>query len=426
MADIAGNQRRVLGALLGELQPHWHREAGLPARIDRLIRGDRRFGSRDRRLYRELIYTALRYLNWIEPWLAPEGAGTTRSSRFALELIAWLAADLPATRAFRASLLETASAPWPPCPLPVSEKAELLTARIEQQLLDPDQPELLVERDLRARLPLPNLLPAWAPAECPAALRPAEYNALHQRAPLWIRLQGASPHLVLEEFSSRHWPWRRSDLVPAAVRVDTEADLTDTLAYQTGMIEIQDIGSQRILATAAPAPGGQWLDACAGAGGKSLQLADQLGPAGRVEVHDVRPDALAELERRAVRARLQSRIRRADLARATLYDGVLVDAPCSGSGTWRRSPHLKAVTTAEQIAAAAAHQGRLLDEFSIRVKPLGQLVYATCSLCRQENEEAAAGFLARHPEFRAETQRLLLPSEHDGDGFFVATFRRVD
>jgi 16S rRNA (cytosine967-C5)-methyltransferase len=459
VADIAGNQRRVLGDFLRQLRPHWHQEAGLPARIERLIRSDRRLGSRDRRLYRELIYTTLRYLNWIEPWLDPSALGTTRSvslpetirfaslseatssaalsattpsTRFGLEMIAWLAADLPATRAFRTALLANRPDPWPSCPATVAEKAALLTARIEREPLQrelelgPSDPSpALSGVEARARLPLPSLLPAWAPAECPVALTPSEYDALHRRAPLWVRLQGSSPHLVLEEFSSRHWPWRRSDLLPAAVRVDTEADLTDTLAFQTGMIEIQDIGSQRILATAAPAPGGRWLDACAGAGGKSLQLADLLGPAGRVEVHDVRPEALAELERRAVRAQLQSRIRRADLSRPGLYDGVLVDAPCSGSGTWRRSPHLKAVTTAEHLAAAAAAQTRLLDEFSARVKPSGRLVYATCSLCVRENEGAAADFLGRHPDFAPETSRRLLPSEHDGDGFFVATFRRL-
>jgi 16S rRNA (cytosine967-C5)-methyltransferase len=118
------------------------------------------------------------------------------------------------------------------------------------------------------------------------------------------------------------------------------------------------------------------------------------------------------------------------------YDGVLVDAPCSGSGTWRRAPHLKWCTTAADIAAHAALQRQLLARFSRFVRPGGMLVYATCSLSRQENQDAVAAFRADHPEFASgrpvrsfgcpldESGLSVLPAIHNTDGFFVGELLR--
>src|SRR5690606_24311931 len=154
---------------------------------------------------------------------------------------------------------------------------------------------------------------------------------------------------------------------------------------------IQDLGSQLVLATLAEAPAGHWLDACAGAGGKTLQLARLLGPAGRVTAHDIRAGALAELKTRARRAGLDTIVTTTTLP-AAAFDGVLVDAPCTGSGTWRRTPRLKWTTAPEDVARAARLQAELLARFSRLVRPGGRLVYATCSLCRSENEAVVAGF----------------------------------
>jgi 16S rRNA (cytosine967-C5)-methyltransferase len=138
---------------------------------------------------------------------------------------------------------------------------------------------------------------------------------------------------------------------------------------------------------------------------------------------------------RARRAGVASRIETTG-APSGLFDGVLVDAPCSGSGTWRRSPHLKWVTTPATITRAATTQRTLLDRFARHVRPGGQLVYATCSLCHQENEATVAHFLETHPEFApapfAQTFGLtptsrgltIWPAAHDTDGFFVAHLRR--
>jgi 16S rRNA (cytosine967-C5)-methyltransferase len=397
--SVAGNQRQIFLSLATRLQPHW-RTLEFPQRLQTVISAERRFGSRDRRLYRELLYTTVRYLPWVEPLLVvnPDKA---------IDMVIWLAADLPATHALRATL----GAEWPPCPESIADKAAVLDA-------DPAA-----------------LLPAWLSAECPAACLPLEVDTLHRRAPLWLRLQTDDPARVGKEFDDRKWSWRPSPLLPDAWEVLTEADVTKTNAYLSGLVEIQDLGSQLILTSVAIAPGGRWLDACAGAGGKTLQLARNIGPTGQVDAHDIRPAALEELRRRATRASLGN-VSVLPAAPTGLYDGVLVDAPCSGSGTWRRAPHLKWATTPAMIARHAELQRELLTRFAPLVRHGGRLIYATCSLNRQENPAVVGAFLSANPDFKVEQTGAIpsgvkddfgltiLPSRHNSDGFYIAALRR--
>ncbi len=392
--SIVENQRRVLLEFIRALRPHWRRDAALPDRIERLLRGDRRLGSRDRRLYRELLYTTLRFLPWIEPSL-------DSAADRAVEAAALLSADLPSTRAFRSAFGAPAGEP----PAGVAAKAALVAGILGES----------------AGIPL---LPDWFRAECPEAFSGPDYESLANRAPLWLRLQSGDAAPVLAEFSARGWPWRVSPALPTAIRLAPDTDVKGTDAYRSGCVEIQDVGSQLILEAAAISAGGAWLDACAGAGGKTLQLATLLGPSGRVDALDPRPAALAELGRRAARAGLDGAIRLPGVPGAA-YDGVLVDAPCSGSGTWRRSPHLKWTTSAARVADCAALQLSLLSRYARHVRPGGTLIYATCSLCRSENEAVAAAFLASSPEFAQRGPGIRIsPSANDGDGYFMAVFKR--
>jgi 16S rRNA (cytosine967-C5)-methyltransferase len=400
--SLAGSQQKIFLRLAAELRPHWRRDPALPTRIQEIFAANRSFGSRDRRLYRELLYTTVRFLPWVEPLLDSD---PTRAAK----TVAWLAADLPATRAFRAAHCGD----WPPCPAKVADKAAQLKANADE------------------------LLPAWVSRHCAEAALSPNLDVLHARAPLWLRLQTHEPKPAFEEFAAQSWPIQRSEILPGAVQVLAEADVTKTTSFQNGLFEVQDLGSQLILEIAGVARGGRWLDACAGAGGKTLQLAALLGPDGHVAAHDTRPAALRELEIRAVRAGFtpaQISISTGDAVAS--YDGVLVDVPCSGSGTWRRAPHLKWTTTAAQIAEAAKKQLALLSQFAAQVRPGGQLVYATCSLSRMENEEVVAAFLAANPGFEpvspartfGTTPRsvglAILPASHNTDGFYVASLRR--
>ena len=387
----AASQGHAFIVLLAALRPHVATDRNLPSRLQQLLAKDKRFGSRDRRLYRELLYTALRHLPWIDAKLAV-------SEDEAIRTTAWLAADTPSTHVFRAEWIGD----WPELPSTVAEKARHLG------------------QDASV------LMPSWFGEHCPVALLSPDLDFLNRRAPLWVRMQTDAPAPVLAEFAERNWPVRPSTVLPTALEVLTEADLASSNAHQNGLIEIQDLGSQLLLHHLGTPPSGRWLDACAGAGGKTLQLARLIGASGRVDAHDIRASALDELGARAQRARIANiRILSAPPATGELYDGVLVDAPCSGTGTWRRSPHLKWCTTPETVVRAATLQHELLTPFARHVRPGGLLVYATCSLSHHENEDVVAAFLDAQPDFSpAVPARTLLPSEHNTDGYFVAALRR--
>jgi 16S rRNA (cytosine967-C5)-methyltransferase len=393
---IVENQQRTFVRLWRALAPHVRTDRRLPARLEALLRR-REFGARDRRLYRELLYTALRHLPWIEELAA-------RAEADAIRAVAWLAAATPATQGFREALVGG----WPAVPPTIAARARQLGVA-------------------------GGLLPAWFQPHCPAAFESPNLEALHLRAPVWIRMQTDAPEAVLAEINARGGAAIPAPVLPGAWEIRGEADLTATAAWRAGRFEVQDLGSQLILASAAVRPGDRWLDACAGAGGKTLQLARLVGPAGRVDAHDIRGPALAELSRRARRggfANIHPALRLPDHGG---YDGVLVDAPCSGSGTWRRAPHLKWCTSPADLAAHAARQRELLARFAPLVRPGGLLVYATCSLSREENEAVVAAFLAAGSAFAPEPPagaaagpgRVILPAEHNTDGFFVATLRRA-
>ncbi|MCC5025161.1 MAG: RsmB/NOP family class I SAM-dependent RNA methyltransferase [Candidatus Synoicihabitans palmerolidicus] len=383
------NQRRLFLELTEELRPWWRRDPGLPQRLNAWL-ARHRSGSRDRRLYRELAYTSWRILPWIED-ASPDRI---------IEQVAQFAAPSKATSSF----------------IEAYKTSESITVPA----------------------PADSLLPDWLSRECPAALGPLQRDALLRRAPLWIRLQTAQPHSVAAELNDlgiAHHPSGLNNFADAW-RIDGEPNLLTTRSHVRGHFEIQDIGSQALLTSLADRPQGRWLDACAGAGGKTLQLARLLGPHGHVTAQDVRGEALREFEKRADRAGLTN----VEVERVPdgQFDGVLLDAPCSGSGTWRRSPHLKWTTTPATLQRAAEKQHFVLDTFAPRVAPGGLLVYATCSLCHSENAAVIESFLETHPEFRAVPLRhpstgteiptgqlSLLPADLDSDGYFVACLRRT-
>ncbi|MBI2518374.1 MAG: RsmB/NOP family class I SAM-dependent RNA methyltransferase [Opitutae bacterium] len=406
---IAANQQRTFLALLAQVLPHVQRDSALPRRIKELLGRNRALGSRDRRLYRELLYTAIRFLPWVQPVL---GSDPDKAAR----MVAFLAPDLPDTQRYRAALL----AGFPPDLGFDSLKAR--AAQLHAHFGGDYDPQAL--------------LPEWLRAECPEAFDSPHLDALNERANIWVRLQTTQPALVLNEFQAHHWTCSRPVFPPDAVRLPPNAEVASTDAYRRGFCEIQDLGSQLLLHHTPLAPGQNWLDACAGAGGKTLQLASLLGDTGRVDATDIRLEALAELQDRATRGRFNNIRIMSEPRPGTAYDGVLVDAPCSGTGTWRRMPHMKWYTQPEMLDKFAQTQLAILRQNAPRVRPGGLLVYATCSLARRENRFVVAEFLATHLDFASERATAdlgarfdnfgytLLPGTFNSDGFYVALLRR--
>jgi 16S rRNA (cytosine967-C5)-methyltransferase len=212
--------------------------------------------------------------------------------------------------------------------------------------------------------------------------------------------------------------------------------------FNQGLFEIQDLSSQCIGLACAPKPGEMWWDACAGGGGKSLQLADLMNRKGSVRATDTRAYKLEDLKKRAARAAFPN-IRTApwdgtapDPKRRATFDGVLVDSPCSSSGRWRRNPDARWIASKAWVDELSEIQMKILSAASAAVKPGGVLVYATCSMFQREDADNAARFLSKHPEFSLESfpnplngemtdgSLLTLPWDGDCDASFVARFRK--
>ena len=269
--------------------------------------------------------------------------------------------------------------------------------------------------------------------------------AMNQRAPLTARvnaLKGDRPALQ-ERLAAEKVTTRTTPLSPLGLFLDDRINAFTLQTFREGYFELQDEGSQ-LLGLLVDAPPTRVVDACAGAGGKSLQLAAQMKNRGELYAFDIDPRRLEELKLRArrdgvhnVRIHLLPNV--PDLQGKA--DRVLVDAPCTGTGTLRRKPDARYRLKEESVAEYAAKQRALLDQFAPMVKPGGRLVYGTCSILREENEDVVAAFLSSHPDFEVMPAQEVLgpelgpqvtrggflrtyPHQHGTDGFFGAVLRR--
>jgi 16S rRNA (cytosine967-C5)-methyltransferase len=226
------------------------------------------------------------------------------------------------------------------------------------------------------------------------------------------------------------------------IRLPADTRMDDHPAFTSGLVEVQDEGSQLIALACEAGEGQQIVDLCAGAGGKSLALA-AAAPDARILATDSNRGRLSKLAPRAERAGAQIETRLLsppnELQELEDWSGaadvVLVDAPCSGSGTWRRNPEGRWRLTAERLDRLVATQQRLLDLGAKLVRPGGRLVYAVCSLLSREGAGQIERFLERHSSWISEETvipagrsdgegRLLTPGHDRTDGFFVARLRR--
>ncbi|MEO8724463.1 MAG: RsmB/NOP family class I SAM-dependent RNA methyltransferase [Sphingobium sp.] len=299
----------------------------------------------------------------------------------------------------------------------------------------PHCPAVIAEDEPRSAA---SALPRWIMARLAALVSPDEHGALLERAPLDIRVNGlkASVDDVLAQLPEA----QRITGLPDTLRLPEGYAVEQSSLWQQGMIEVQDAGSQMIAQACEAAPGMTVIDLCAGAGGKTLALAAAMGGGGRLIAADTNRTRLFRLPERADRAGAAhielmlldpSKEAQALAPLTGAADVVLVDAPCSGTGTWRRNPEARWRLTADRLARLMGEQARILDLAAPLVKPGGRLVYAVCALTDGEGRDQVEAFLARHSGWKPQELsvasgrawghgRLLTPA-HDGtDGFFLA------
>lgn len=243
-----------------------------------------------------------------------------------------------------------------------------------------------------------------------------------RRAPLTLRVNTALAEVaaVVRQLAEDELEPRLL-AVPGAVGI-RRCDIHAHPLYASGAVEVQDAASQAVAGLVDARPGQVVVDYCAGGGGKALALAARAGV--RVWVHDVRPERLRALKGRAARAGVAERIE-VGLPGEGSADRVLVDAPCSGSGTLRREPALRWRLGDARVVEMVGLQGRVLAEAARLVAPGGRLVYATCSVFRVENEGVVAAFLEGDEGFVARSAPLKMgPHTDDTDGFFAVVLER--
>jgi len=270
--------------------------------------------------------------------------------------------------------------------------------------------------------------PDWLWPQLSASLGPnlePVLTLLQSRSPLFLRVnlrrstREDAQHLLAEggiECRPHH-------LSPTALEVVTNPRrVQSSAAYRDGLVEIQDAASQAIVDLVPLMDGARVLDYCAGGGGKSLAMAARADV--QITAYDVNPHRMNDLPARSIRADVNIKIatERSDIAGQ--YDIVFCDAPCSGSGAWRRSPQGKWALSADGLNALLGVQAKIMDEAVGFLAPKGVLTYATCSLLDAENSAQIQAFIARHRDFTLSREQRLSPMD-GGDGFFIALLTRI-
>jgi 16S rRNA (cytosine967-C5)-methyltransferase len=416
--------------------------AARPAPADAIagayFKSRRYIGSKDRAAIAGMVYGVLRRRAQLDWWLARVGA--VPDSR--LRVVAWLAL----AEGWSMEQLDEGfdSAPFRPARLKDQERA-VATALAGQALDHADQPPSVrrnypdwIEPALRERF---------------ANDLDAEMAALAEPAPLDLRanLLKTTREGALHALAAEGLVVEPTKLSPLGIRVEGRPPLGALAPFRDGLVEVQDEGSQLAALLVEAQPGMRVCDFCAGAGGKSLAMAAAMNNKGHIVACDVSGKRLEGATRRLRRAGVFN-VEQRNLTgerdpwvkrHRAGFDRVLVDAPCTGTGTWRRNPDAKWTLRPEDPEELVELQRRILDSAARLVRPGGRFIYATCSLLPQENESQAAWFAESHPDFTpvpvadiwsrvtgqaaadAGLYLKLSPARHNTDGFFAAVFEKA-
>jgi len=402
------------------------------------FRTRRYIGSGDRRAVSLHLWRLLRRRARLDWWLKSKNAPTDPRRRLIADLV------------FEAEM-------------PTAEMAEIFTGdEHAPQKLNGDERALI--DSLRGFELVHRGMPVWVRAEFPEFLAPglealyggaleAEMQALLEPAPVDLRVNTlkATRELAREALAKDGLASEPTPLSPIGLRLPARTQLSAQDSFRAGLVEVQDEGSQLAALLVGAKPGQAVVDFCAGAGGKTLVLAAAMENKGRLAALDIdkrRSERAAERLRRAgvfntTRHILEPGNDPWIKRRVASFDRVLVDAPCTGTGTWRRNPDARWRLAPEQLERLVVEQASILGQAARLAKKGGRLIYVTCSLLPEENERQVEAFLAAHADFRvvpiaqawAETIGgdcpsqgdflRLTPRQHGTDGFFVAVLERV-
>jgi 16S rRNA (cytosine967-C5)-methyltransferase len=405
------------------------------------FRRRRYIGAKDRAQIAGHVYAALRHRAVVDWWIARAGRGATAPaarSRMLATLILVEGWDADAIAAgcdgdrFR------------PAPLDSAETG-LIRGLEGRTLQHPEMPRAVA-----------NDVPGWLAPHLERTFGKAverEMLALNSAAPIDLRVNTlkAGRDEVRRALAAEGVKAEPTPLSPVGLRLSKRVPLSGLAAFKTGLFDVQDEGSQLAALMAGAKPGMRVVDFCAGAGGKTLALAAEMANRGKIVACDTSAPRLERAAQRLRRAGVDNVERRVLASEHDKwvkhhkggFDLVFVDAPCLGTGTWRRNPDAKWRIGPRDLIELVERQREILASAARLVRQGGRLVYVTCSLLREEDEDQAEGFLDAHPNFAlrpaAEVWRqtiggdipgdrdylFLTPARHGTDGFFAAFFERA-
>lgn len=377
--------------------------------LEHYFKHNRKWGSRDRKAFANYLYGIVR---WIRPLLKAEGVAWSEGWNPKNEIIA----EFTGLKGLDVNVWEAVIDRY-------AQKTESLERLSYYEEFD--EPTL--------RYSLSDFTLKLFEAELEGEVE-EELKALNQSAPVYLRANSlkASVKDVQKRLSFEDIETQMVPGVPTALLLGERKAIFKTEAFKNGLFEMQDAGSQCIGEFVEVEPGFKVVDACAGAGGKSLHLAALMQNKGRLISMDIHAHKLQELLRRARRAgvsNLETRVidSTKQIKRlAGSADRLLLDVPCTGSGVLRRNPDSKWRISPYECEALKAEQSKILEHYSSMVKPGGKMIYSTCSLLASENRQRVEAFLNSEAgqSFELEAEQSIRPSSTGFDGFYMARVKR--
>jgi len=439
LSSLLGHTQELLGIIFTSKRP-------ADSLIDTYFRARKYLGSHDRRFIAETTYGTLRHLRKCEYHLIAALAGVSdnllNDDKIVLLIVAYLSFEGKIQVITPEVLLPRLAG------MQTRENVNLLLKNLAKSTIIPMDSSV-------QRIGIKYSFPDWMVERFVQQYGESEAekicSSLNEQAPLTLRVNTlkANVEQCQEELQKQGVETTRTPLSPVGLNIAKRMNVFSLSVFRDGWFEVQDEGSQLLPILLDPKPNAKVLDVCAGAGGKTLELAALMKNRGEIFATDINGFRLEELRKRTKRAGVQNvRVQEIetieDLADRykDFFDIVFVDAPCSGLGTIRRNPGMKWMVTEQTAKEVSEKQKAILHSSVPLMKPEGRLVYATCTLLKQENEEVIEEFLMLHPEFTivkldvniplvqsvwgtsTDSFFKLFPHIHGTDGFFCAVLKK--
>ena len=438
ITSLIGHAQELLGIVLNSNKP-------ADALIDTFFRSHKYLGSHDRKFIAETTYGTLRHLRKCELMVTSTIAKLNETLFEEDKTFFLVAAYLSLQGKMQNVAPENVSSKL---------KSTQLAEKMAHVLNIFTKPVTIPSKSAVVRIGIEHSFPDWMVQKLIEQYGESEAEnicaSLNEQAPITLRVNTLKTTVeqCQAEFNKQGIETTRTVLSPFGLNLAKRINVFSLPIFQDGWFEVQDEGSQLLPFLIDPKPNTKLLDVCAGAGGKTLEFAALMKNRGEIFATDINSYRLEELRKRTKRAGVQNvRVQEIqaieDLAEqfSNFFDIVFVDAPCSGIGTIRRNPGMKWMVTEQTVNEVSDKQESILCSSAPLVKPGGRMVYATCTLLRQENEDVVEEFIMRYPDFRlveangllekwhnelitAGTFFKLFPHINGTDGFFCAIFEK--